>query len=186
MIRQRSHHSGNVTVELRKLAKANWISLATLYRFCGKPSSKERSMLYLDPVCLQARLPRTMCLWSADLAYSLCFDHHQHFSQNSIFRELGAHADVPCEACPYHPERSLPPSREIPVCTSPGSTMRIPNHRKTVNRLLAHIPPQMVCYFWEGVYKWNSLYSSSHSGKNRPLSMSCGKVTTMCSTCLSA
>ena len=115
-------------------------------------------MLYLDPVYLQARLPRTMCLWSVDLAYALYLDHHQHFSQNSIFRELGAHANVPCEACPYHPGRSLPPSGEIPVCTSLGGTMRIPNHRKTVNRLLAHIPPQMVCYCREGVRKWNSLY----------------------------
>lgn len=68
MIRQRSHHSGNVTVGLRKLAESNGISLATLYRLCGKPSSRELSMLYLDPVYLQARLPRTMCLWSVDLA----------------------------------------------------------------------------------------------------------------------
>ena len=168
MIRQRSHHSGNVTVGLRKLAESNGISLATLYRLCGKPSSRELSMLYLDPVYLQARLPRTMCLWSVDLAYALYLDHHQHFSQNSIFRELGAHGDVPCEACPYHPGQSLPPSREIPVCTLPGGTMRIPNHRKTVNRLLAHIPPQMICYCREGVRKWSSLYGH-FTLRERPL-----------------
>ena len=156
-LRQKYRHSGKATRELRKLADANSISLATLYRLCGKPSLKELSMLFLDLVYLQHHLPKTMCLWSADLAYALYLDHHQHFSQNSIFRELEAHKDVHCSACPYHPENALADT-EIPACKSPGGYMRIPNNRKTVNRLLAHIPPQMICYCREGVRKWSSLY----------------------------
>ena len=93
-LRQKYRHSGKATRELRKLADANSISLATLYRLCGKPSSKELSMLYLEPVYLQHHLPKTMCLWSADLAYALYLHHHKHFTQNSIFRELEAHKDV--------------------------------------------------------------------------------------------
>lgn len=107
-IRQKFRHAGYVTGELRKLAETNDISLATLYRLCGKPSSKELSMLYLDLVYLQARLPRIMYLWSADLAYAVYLDHHQHFSQNSIFRKLEAHVDVPSG-------QSLSHSGEIPV-----------------------------------------------------------------------
>lgn len=156
-IRQRYRHSGKTTGELSKLADANGISLATLYRLCGKPSSKELSMLFLEPVYLQHHLPKTMCLWSADLAYALYLDHHQHFSQNSIFREVVAHKDVLCPACPYHPENALSDTG-IPTCKFPGEYMRIPHDRRTVNRLLAHIPPQMVCYCREGVCKWNSLY----------------------------
>ena len=157
-IRQRYRHSGKATAELRRLAAANGISLSTLYRLCGKPSSKELSMLFLDPVYLQHHLPKTMCLWSADLAYALYLDHHQHFSQNSIFRELEAHGDILCSACPYYPGNTASLGTGIPVCKSPGEYMRIPHNRRTVNRLLAHIPPQMVCYCREGVRKWNSLY----------------------------
>lgn len=39
VIRQRYHHTEQVTEKLRELAKENRISLATLYRLIGKPSS---------------------------------------------------------------------------------------------------------------------------------------------------
>ena len=167
-IRQRYRPSGKSTGELSKLVDANGISLATLYRLCGKPSSKELSMLYLEPVYLQHHLPKTMCLWSADLAYALYLDHHQHFSQNSIFRELEAHGDILCSSCPYYPDTTTSSDTGAPVCRSPGKYMRIPHNHRTVNRLLAHIPPQMVCYCREGVRKWNSLYGHS-TLRERPL-----------------
>lgn len=34
----------------------------------------------------------------------------------------------------------------------------IPPNRRTVNRLLAHIPPQALCYSREGVHQWTSLF----------------------------
>ena len=49
-IRQRYRHTGTVTDRLRAFADSHGISLATLYRFCGKPSFKGLSLLYLDPV----------------------------------------------------------------------------------------------------------------------------------------
>ena len=45
------------------------------YRLCRKAATKELSMLYLDPIYLQPHLPNTMCLWSADFAYSLFLDN---------------------------------------------------------------------------------------------------------------
>ena len=89
-------HTGEVVSKLQDLAEIHGISLSTLYRLCGKPSAKELSLLYLDPVYLQLHLPKTMCLWSADFAYALYLDQHQSFSQNSIFRELLHMRPLPC------------------------------------------------------------------------------------------
>jgi len=86
-IRETYKHSGETTKQLRGLAETHGISLATLYRLCGKASARQLSALYLDPIYLQAHLPKTMCLWSADFAYALYLDRNQSFSQNSILRE---------------------------------------------------------------------------------------------------
>lgn len=152
-IRQRYRHTGTVTDRLRAFADSHGISLATLYRFCGKPSFKGLSLLYLDPVYLQPHLPKTMCLWSADFAYALFLDSFQHYSQNDIFRELLKREGTSCDACPY--ASSLTGNSE-PICRTSTGTMRIPNNRRTVNRLLSHIPPQMICFCREGTRKWRS------------------------------
>ena len=86
--RIRRVHKRESTEHLRRLAKNNGITLATLYRLCETPFAKELSHCYLDPVYMQDNLPYTMCLWSADFVYALYLDHHQQFSQNAIFREL--------------------------------------------------------------------------------------------------
>lgn len=70
------------------MSKMNNLSPQTVQVPPGKPSAKELSLLYLDPVYLQPHLPKTMCLWSSDFTYALYLDQHQSFSQNSIFREL--------------------------------------------------------------------------------------------------
>ena len=74
VIRQNHHSTGKITEELRSLADRHGISLATLYRLLGKPSSDGVSALYTDPFYLRDHLPRTMCLWSCDLAFALFLD----------------------------------------------------------------------------------------------------------------
>lgn len=155
-IRNMYQHTGEVVSKLRDLAEIHGISLSTLYRLCGKPSAKELSLLYLDPVYLQPHLPKTMCLWSADFAYALYLDQHQSFSQNSIFRELLKLEGTSCADCPYH--SGSPHKDNSPVCQVSAGTMVIPQNRRTVNRLLSHIPPQMICYCRKGIQKWRSDY----------------------------
>ena len=46
----------------------------------------------------------------------------------------------------------------MPTCRKCFGTMYIPHNRRTLNRLLAHIPPQVICYCRESVRKWHSLY----------------------------
>lgn len=87
-IRQQYRHTGTLKERLHELADSHGISLATLYRLCGKTPFKELSLLYPDPFYLQPHLPKTMCLWSADFAYALFLDSFQHYSQNDIFQEL--------------------------------------------------------------------------------------------------
>lgn len=74
VIRQQHHSTGHITDELRKLADGHGISLATLYRLTGKPSSEGISALYTDPFYLRDHLSATMCLWSCDLAFALYLD----------------------------------------------------------------------------------------------------------------
>ena len=148
-------NSCQVTQKLKDLASSYGISLATLYRITGKSSCKDLSMLYLDPIYLQPHLPKTMCLWSADLAYALFLDEHKHYSQNSILRELQSLEGLSCNECPYQN------SNTSPVCILDEQTIRIPNNRKTVNRLLAHIPPSMICYCREGTRQWRSKFGHS-------------------------
>jgi len=152
-IRSEYRHTGNVTTELSNLAESNGISLATLYRLFSKISAKELSMLYLDPVYLAPHLPKTMCLWSADFAYALFLDGTKFYSQNSIYRELQEISGTPCSKCPYYQENA---ASNQPVCHTSIGTIKIPNNRRTVNRLLSHIPPQMICFCREGIRKWRS------------------------------
>lgn len=84
VIRQNHHSTGKITEELRSLADRHGISLATLYRLLGKPSSNSVSVLYTDPIYIQKHLPKTMCLWSCDLAFALFLDSSSEYSQNDI------------------------------------------------------------------------------------------------------
>ena len=157
LIRQQHHSTGHITGELRKLADSHGISLATLYRLIGKPSSAGISSLYTDPFYLQNHLPNTMCLWSCDLAYALYLDSENTYSQDDIMAELHKMRNsVLCSTCPYHPDNMK--NSDIPACSKPQTYMPVPNHRKTVNRLLHHIPPQMVLYARKGYREWRAQY----------------------------
>ena len=156
-IRQQHHSTGHVTDELRKLADSHGISLATLYRLTGKPSSTGISSLYTDPFYLQSHLPNTMCLWSCDFAYALYLDSENTYSQNDIMTAFHKiRNNVLCSTCPYHPDNME--SSDKPACPKPQYYMPVPNHRKTVNRLLRHIPPQMVLYARNGYREWRAQY----------------------------
>ena len=100
-IRWEYRTTGKVAEKLKQLANKSGISLATLYRICGTPSAVDLSMLYFDPVYLQNYLPRTMCLWSADFAYTLYLDKENYYSQNDIFSELCKLRETSCNKCPY-------------------------------------------------------------------------------------
>ena len=82
VIRHDHHNTGKITEELRLLAAKHGISLATLYRLVGKPSSDGISALYTEPFFLRDHLPKTMCLWSCDLTFALFLESSSHYSQN--------------------------------------------------------------------------------------------------------
>ena len=88
IIQQNHHSTGKTADKLRSLAGKHGVSLATLYRLIGKPSSIAISALYTDPYYLRNHLPRTMCLWSCDLAFALFLDSSVGYSQNDILSEL--------------------------------------------------------------------------------------------------
>lgn len=156
VIRQNHHNTGKITEELRSLAKRHGISLATLYRLTGKPSSAGISALFTDPVYLRNHLPATMCLWSCDFAFALFFDPSAGYSQNDILAELEKKRNhVPCTECPYYPGSVEP---DAVTCVNPKGHMVIPNHRKTINRLLSHIPPQMILFARKGYREWRAKY----------------------------
>ena len=163
----RRTYKNESTKYLMHLAEDNGISLSTLYRLCGKPAAKELSHCYLDPVYMQKSLPQTMCLWSADFVYALYLDHHQQFSQNAIFRELQKLEGLSCIDCPYYPGRQDLQDGE-PICTKCEGTMVIPNNRRTLNRLLSQIPPQMLCYCRKGARQWRSEYGH-HVVREKPM-----------------
>lgn len=160
MIHREYHGTGNITEQLRKLAAKHGISLATLYRLIGKPASVEVSSLYTDPFYLRDHLPKTMCLWSCDLAYALYMDPDNQYKQNDIMREFSKkRCKVPCAECPYHPDNiSKDPDKEVPSCPHAQDYMPVPNHRKTVNRLLKHIPHQMILFARKGYREWRAKY----------------------------
>ena len=153
-IRREYRTTGKVAQKLRQLAKKNGLSLATLYRICGNPSAAELSTMYLDPVYLQNHLPKTMCLWSADFAYALFLDKENYYSQNDIFNELCKIKGMSCGNCPY----LNGDGSDIPKCKKSEGTILTPNNRKTVNRLLFHVPPAMICYARKGVRQWKNDY----------------------------
>lgn len=159
-IRRENHSTGKITEHLKETAKRHGISLATLYRLTGKPAAKTISSMYTDPFYLQDRLPVNMCLWSCDLAFTLYLEHDNLYSQNEITKELSKKENIPCSQCPYYAnnvEDIL--NSSVPICRkSEGGHMVVPKHRKTVNRLLAHVPPQMVLFARQGYRKWRAEY----------------------------
>ena len=170
LIRRRYHSTGSITEKLEELAGSYGISLSTLYRFTGQRNSAEISLLYTDPIYLQNRLPKTMCLFSCDLAYSLYLDQDRRYSQNKILKELiKKQNQVSCKECPYHPEAERSGyDSDIPVCVKFSETMVVPNNRKTINRLLAHIPPELLLYCRRGYREWRAKYGL-FSMREKPL-----------------
>ena len=166
--------TGKIKEQLIQLAQSHHISLSTLYRFSAQPQSREISLLYTDPAYLQYKLPKTMCLWSCDLAFALYLDNDNKYSQNEIFGELKKHSTTSCDACPYSPNSNLKSASEnaskngaselgtekvvCTRCNGNNNTIIIPQNRKTVNRLLAHVPPSLCCYVKEGYRQWRAKY----------------------------
>ena len=180
LIRTKYRTTGKITTELRRLAGSYGISLSTLYRFEGQPQAKDLSLLYTDPSYLQSKLPKTMCLWSCDLAFALYLDHDNHYSQNDVQEIMDQKRDnVPCTLCPYHPDAKREGwDVDVPVCgkcsnhdeDEPASScyMIVPNNRKTLNRLLSHIPPQLILFCRRGYREWRSEYGM-FSLREKPL-----------------
>lgn len=78
------------------------------------------------------------------------------FRDQVIQLELEKKRDsIPCVSCPYHPSRTGP---DTTSCPDPREHMAVPNHRKTINRLLKHIPPQMILYARKGYREWRAEY----------------------------
>ena len=170
-IRQRFYGTGKVTGELTRLAHSYGISKSTLYRFESQPQAKDVSLLYTDPVYLQKKLPNTMCLWSCDLAFVLFLCDDKHYSQNSIQAELDAlRGKIPCTDCPYHPDAKREGfDVDIPVCGKcAGAFMIVPNNRRALNRLLEHIPPQLILFCRKGYRDWRARYGL-FSMREKPL-----------------
>lgn len=117
-------------------------------------------MLYTNPFYLREQMPNTMCLWSCDFAFALFLDSDNHYSQNDIQAELEKkRGKVPCSACPYHLDHLVEHhGKPVLSCPKPQEYMLTPNHRKTVNRLLKHVPPQMVLYARKGYREWRAQY----------------------------
>ncbi len=152
LIREENKGTGEIKKELKALADESGISLSGLYRILGKPSAKVISSLYLDPFYLSSHLPRTMCLWSCDLSYALFLNKESHYSQNAILSELWTNSSTSCAICPYKKEDDTPQCREKREC------MKTPNNRKAVNRLLKHVPPQLILYARKGFRAWRAKY----------------------------
>ena len=158
----RSHYrgTGRIKEHLTQLAQAHGISLSTLYRFSAQPQPREISLLYTDPAYLQYKLPKTMCLWSCDLAFALYLAKKKHYSQNEILKELKDNAKTSCNECPYSPKASDNPDNDnIGVtCTRCNGTMIVPKNRKVVNRLLSHVPSSLHCLAKDGYRQWRAKY----------------------------
>lgn len=159
-IRKGYRGTGQVTEQLKNLASKQGISLASLYRFLGKKPSLSMAVLYSDPASLQTRIPSSMCQLSCDLAFALFLDKDRHYSQNDILSVLMKQRDrVRCVNCPYYPtSEKANRSIENPVCQKFSDYMVIPNHRKTINRLLSQVPPQMALYAKKGYREWRAKY----------------------------
>lgn len=152
-IKRTFHGTGNITAEMKKLAAKHHIALSTLYRLLSKPAAINWSALYDDSFYF--KVPASMCLWSCDLAYALFLDSANHYSHNDIYRELEKKREqVLCTECPYHPNNTS----DSKSCPKAQEFMVVPNTRKTVNRLLAHVPPQMVMYAKRGYRDWRAEY----------------------------
>lgn len=153
-IKEEYRNAGKITQMLKKLVEEKGISLSKLYRITGKKKNRDITSLYLNPFYLQPRLPRTMCLWSCDLAFALYLDADRKYSQNDITAELKKKkGKVACTECPYSK-----PSSGSPECREKGEYMKTPNHRKTINRLLGHIPEEMILYRRMGYRTWRAKY----------------------------
>ena len=179
-IRKKYQGTGKITTELKRLAGSYGISLATLYRFEGQTQAKDISLLYTDPAYLQTKLPKTMCLWSCDLAFALYLSDDKHYSQNDIQDVMDQkRTHIPCTQCPYHPDSKREGwDVDVPTCGKCGngqnkksasvSSMIVPNNRKTLNRLLSHIPPQLILFCRRGYREWRSKYGM-FSLREKPL-----------------
>ena len=93
-----------------------------------------------------------MCLWSCDLAFALYLNQESYYSQNDIQAELSRKREtVLCATCPYHPDADRKGfDTDIPVCAKHDEYMLVPNNRRTINRLLKHIPSQLVLFCRRG------------------------------------
>lgn len=164
-IRRTHAQDGTITPRLKELAYKHGISLRTLYRYEAAPEMQTASPLFLDPIYLLTHMPKTMCLLAIDLAYWLWLDPDHRSSQNAILLQMQALApDMLCENCPYRAESAARAKalssqpNACPECALKEEHMLAPATRHSLNRLLAHIPPQQICYCREGVRAWRAKF----------------------------
>lgn len=164
-IRRTHAQDGTITPRLKELARKHGISLRTLYRYEATPEIQAASPLFLDPVYLSAHMPKAMCLLAIDLAYALWLDPNHRLSQNTILRQVQALApEMLCENCPYRAESDVRAKvlssqpNTCPECRLKEKHMLAPTTRHPLNRLLAHVPQQQICYCREGVRAWRARF----------------------------
>jgi len=164
-IRRTHAQDGAVTKHLHELACKHGISLRTLYRYEASPEAQAATPLWLDPIYLAAHMPKTMCLLAIDLIYALWLDPDHRLTQNAILRQVQSiAAETQCKYCPYRTDSTVRAkalnslSDTFPECQLTKEHMLAPVNRHALNRLLAHVPLQQVCYCREGVRAWRSRF----------------------------
>ena len=165
LIRRTHAQDGTITPHLKELACKHGISLRTLYRYEATPEVQAATPMFLDPFYLSKHMPKTLCLLAIDLAYWLFLDPDHRLSQNAILRQIQSLAsEMHCVDCPYRAESaahvktlsSLP--NAFPECQLKEEHIMAPSTRHALNRLLARIPPQQICYCREGVRAWRAKF----------------------------
>ena len=166
-IRRDYRGTRKITAELKKLCERHGITLTMLYRLEGKPDIVEVSKLWLDPIYLVDHLPDTMCLLSCDLAYYRFLSDEPNYSVKDIIDEFNK-VTYQCTHCVYHEgseERAAYEKKNIaaiyplPVCKKERTEMLKPSNYYAVQRLIAHMPSQQICFCREGLRTWIGKYS---------------------------
>ena len=165
LIRRTHSQDGTITPRLKELARKHGISLRTLYRYEATPEIQAATPMFLDPFYLSKHMPKTLCLLAIDLAYWLFLDQDHRWSQNAILRQIQSLAsEMHCVDCPYlsesaaHVKTSSSLPNAFPECQLKEEQMIAPSTRHSLNRLLARIPPQQICYCREGVRAWHAKF----------------------------
>lgn len=147
-IKREYHSTGHVTEKLRSVAARNSMSLATLYKLTGSRIFQDAGKLFEDPTLEMAKIPRTMCLKSIDLAVSL---YLKTGNQTDVFREL-VKIQFSCKDCEFKENGSMPCRKTV------QETIYLPSNLRAVSRLLSSISPQLKYLYQNGRIDFISRY----------------------------